>query len=310
MSSVSSRDSQPGAPKVSVVIPTYNRAEFITSAIESVLNQTFRDFELLVVDDGSTDRTGEIVALIRDPRLIFIRQGNAGRSNARNRALALARGAYIAFLDSDDLYLPSKLDLQVQYMDMRPEAGMVYTSACCIDAHGNDLPERYEAKRSGRIYSDIAFFRPVTITLPTVMVRRQILEQVGGFDERMSRFEDTDMWRRVSKVTDIHAIGVDTCKLRTHDDNGLRAQDPDRIVSALEYYSSKIMREDADVSALSLRLGLGGLHYYYGRALMTVTGWETHTWKLFTRALRYWPFYAPLVAAAYIRQTFRRNSHA
>lgn len=294
------------SPRVSVVIPTYNRAQFIASAIESVLTQTFGDFELIVVDDGSTDRTSEIVTSISDPRVVFVRQENAGRSTARNRALALAKGAYIAFLDSDDLYLPGKLALQIQYMDQHPEAGMIYTSACCIDADGNDLPERYEASRSGRIYADIAFFRPVTITLPTVVVRREILEQVGGFDEQMNRFEDTDMWRRVSKVTDIHAISVDTCKLRTHDDNGLRAQNPDQIVSSIEYYARKILREDADVSALRLRQGLGGLHYYYGRAFMTVAGWEAHSRKLFARALGYWPFYAPRVAAAYTLHTFRR----
>lgn len=105
------------SPRVSVVIPTYNRAQFIASAIESVLTQTFGDFELIVVDDGSTDRTSEIVTSISDPRLVFVRQDNAGRSTARNRALALAKGAYIAFLDSDDLYLPGKLALQIQYMD-------------------------------------------------------------------------------------------------------------------------------------------------------------------------------------------------
>ncbi len=292
------------------MIPTYNRAQFISSAIESVLTQTFTGFELIVVDDGSIDETSGIVASIRDPRLIFIQQGNAGRSNARNRALALARGKYIAFLDSDDLYLPGKLALQVEYMDEHPEAGMIYTSACCIDAQGNDLPEKYEAKRSGRIYPDIAFFRPVTITLPTVVVRREIFKQVGGFDERMSRFEDTDMWRRVSKVTDIHAIDVDTCKLRTHGENGLRAQDPDQIVSSIEYYSNKILREDTDVSAWRVRQGLGGLNYYYGRALMTVRGWEAQSWKLFRKSLQYWPFYAPLVAAAYIRHTVFRSGRA
>lgn len=288
-------------PRVSVVIPTYNRAQFISSAIESVLRQSFDDFELIVVDDGSIDRTSEIVTSTRDPRLIAIRQDNAGRSNARNRALAMARGELIAFLDSDDLYLPGKLALQVKYMDEHPEAGMIYTSARCIDGLGNDLPGRYEAKRSGRIYADIAFFRPVTITLPTVMVRKTILEQVGGFDECMSRFEDTDMWRRVSKVTDIHAIDVDTCKLRTHLDNGLSSQNPDQIVSSVEYYSSKILQQDTDVSFLRIQQGLGGLHYYYGRALMTVAGWEAQSWKLFMSALRYWPFYGPLVVAAYIR---------
>jgi glycosyltransferase involved in cell wall biosynthesis len=282
-------------PRVSVIVPTFNRAQFIADAIESVLSQSYRDFELIVVDDGSTDRTGEIVSSIHDPRLIFIRQENRGRSHARNAALNIAQGELVAFLDSDDLYLPGKLEMQVAYMERHPEAGMIYTSARCIDQHGADLPARYRATHSGKIYKHIAFFRPVTITLPTVMVRRSLLTKVGGFDEHMSRFEDTDMWRRLSKEISIHAIDVDTCKLRTHASNTLSAQNPDQIASSLEYYVGKMFDEDSELPGLSVRRRLGALYFYYGKAFMSVPGWRLHGRRMLVTAVRYWPLYSPMM---------------
>ena len=171
------QNTRPSLPTVSVIIPTFNRAEFICSAIKSVLKQTYSDFELIVVDDGSTDDTGLRVRQLNDSRLKYIWQPNHGRSHARNRAILEAKGSFIAFLDSDDLYLPEKLALQVDYFNQHPEVSMIYTSAYCINEAGNRLPETYEATVSGHIYQDIAFFRPVTITLPTVMVRRKVLRR-------------------------------------------------------------------------------------------------------------------------------------
>lgn len=281
-------------PKVSVIIPTYNRAHLIAASIVSVLEQTYSDFEIIVVDDGSTDDTEQRVHGFTDPRIIYIKQENKGRSQARNCALDLARGRYIAFLDSDDLFLPDKLALQVAYLDSHPQVGMVYTSAHCIDYSGNALNERYIASISGKIYKSIAFFRPVTITLPTVMARRELFAEVGGFDVNMHRFEDTDMWRRISKVTHISALPEFTCKLRTHADNNLAAQDHDKIVASLDYYAQKILREDAAMGGLTLRRGLGGLYYYYGRAFLTIPAWRNSGVALLRTAYRYWFLYAGL----------------
>ncbi|MBY3167864.1 glycosyltransferase family 2 protein [Rhizobium laguerreae] len=270
-------------PTVSVIIPTYNRARFIREAIESVFSQTYRDFELIVIDDGSTDETAKIVRALVDNRLNFIRQENRGRSAARNRAIALARGRYIAFLDSDDMYLPDKLAQQVDYMDSHPEDGMIYTSAMCIDGDGNPLnSQRYEAWADGEIYKQVAFFQPVTITLPTVMVRREVLNAVGGFDEAMDRFEDTDLWRRIAKHYRVGILVEATCILRTHGDNTLRSQDPAKIIEAIEYYVAKIFREDADVGMHFLKNGASRLYGYYGRAFMSVPGWR-HQGALLTK---------------------------
>lgn len=291
-------------PKVSVIIPTYNRQDFILEAINSVLSQDFLDFELIIVDDGSTDETSSRIATIQDPRLSYILQDNQGRSHARNRALEVARGQYIAFLDSDDAYLSDKLDIQVSYMDANPSVGMIYTSARCIDENGHELTERYIASVSGRIYRHIAFFRPVTITLPTVMIRRDLFAQVGGFDENMSRFEDTDMWRRLSKATDIYAMAAETCLLRTHSENSLSSQNPTVIMSSIDYYAGKIKREDTELSPWEARKGLGGLYLYYGRAFMTVPGWEDMGRKMLSVAFAYWPPYVFFHAVALTRSRF------
>jgi len=283
-------------PLVSVIIPTFNREKFIGEALHSILQQTFLDFEIIVIDDGSTDGTADVIKLFPTDKLRYIYQKNRGRSNARNHALRLAKGSYIAFLDSDDLYLPSKLELQVSYMEEHPEVGMIYTSAYCMDESGNSINHHYDAKVSGWIYKDIAFFVPVTITLPTVMARREVFDKVGGFDEKMERFEDTDMWRRISKCYLIDAIAKPTCKLRTHSDNSLISQDPQKIVTALDYYSAKIFREDTDMGFTTLRKGVSTLYQYYGYALLTQSEWASLGRALLYKALACWPLSPRLYA--------------
>lgn len=279
-------------PKVSIIIATYNRERFLFEAISSVFAQTYQDFELIIVDDGSTDNTSSMISQFNDARLHYIYQANQGRSHARNAALRLAKGEYITFLDSDDLYLPHKLAIQAAYLDTHAKTGMIYTSAYCIDEDGNLLKHQYDATYSGKIYKQIAFFVPVTITLPTVMLRREILAITGGFDEKMHRFEDTDLWRRISKVTRIDAIHQYTCKLRTHSDNHLLAQEPKHLIHAVHYYAKKIIQEDKRfLSVFELYKGLGGLYYYYASALLAVPGWESYGQKLLNRAYHYWPLH-------------------
>jgi glycosyltransferase involved in cell wall biosynthesis len=261
-------------PKVSIIVATYNRAQFLKEAIESVLTQSFENFELIIVDDGSMDKTREMINNFADNRIKYIYQQNKGRSNARNKAISIAKGQYIAFLDSDDLYLPDKLSLQVDYLDNHPKVGMIYTSALCIEENGNLTSVTYEATASGEIYKEIAFFVPVTITLPTVMVRREVLSAVGLFDEKMHRFEDTDLWRRISKISHIDGIKEYTCKLRTHSNNHLIAQNPDELVSAIHYYAKKIRKEDACKYLTECDEGLAAFYTHYGFALLSIPQWQ------------------------------------
>ena len=197
-------------PAVSVVIPTYNRARFVPAAIESVLAQTFRDLEVIVVDDASTDDTADLLAAtfgarIRVERLPF----NHGRSTARNVGWALARGEFVAFLDSDDLWLPEKLARQVPHFD-RPEIVLSHTWAAKVDPFGQPLcaasaalrGEFVIASRRGFDYSGITQTW-CRIYTSAVVLRRDLLRRIGGFDPRLSNFEDYDLFWRAALVGEI-----------------------------------------------------------------------------------------------------------
>ena len=182
------------SPDISIIIPTYNRAEWIVEAVESVLNQSFTDFELIVVDDGSTDETPEALAVYLD-RLKFISQPNRGVSAARNTGIQFARGKYICFLDSDDLWKPRKLEVQLKEMARHPEFKISYTDEVWIRNGRWANPKKRHQKYSGWILQKLL---PLCIISPSsVMIERVVFEQVGLFDESFPAGEDYDLWLRI-----------------------------------------------------------------------------------------------------------------
>ncbi len=181
--------------EVSIIIPTYNRGWIIEEAIESVLAQNFIDFELIVVDDGSTDNTLEILNSYRDD-ITVLRQNNKGVSAARNRGLSEASGRFIAFLDSDDLWLPEKLSRQVDYFNLNPDAMICQTEEIWVRNGVRVNPKKRHKKLSGMIFEpslDLCLVSP-----SAVMIRRSLFEEVGGFDETLPACEDYDLWLRIS----------------------------------------------------------------------------------------------------------------
>jgi len=183
-------------PRVSVVIPTYNRAHLVAEAIESVLTQSFTDFELIVVDDGSTDQTEEVLRAITDPRLKYLEQPNQGASAARNTGIRAATGEYTAFLDSDDLFLPKKLSLQVALIADNPAVGLVYGKY--LSSIGAGLGG--SMKTAGVCYPQLDLRRLLlgpAFHWSTVLIRRSALEQVGGFDPSVSG-EDWELTLRLA----------------------------------------------------------------------------------------------------------------
>lgn len=184
--------------KVSVVIPAYNSSRFIAEAVASVLTQTFADTEVIVVDDGSTDATGDIVA--RFPGVTCIRKPNGGASSARNFGVRMASGELIAFLDADDVWHPQKLAAQVRLMDLHPDCDLGYTlraevaegmdpGRALLEADGTVSHARFEGLEAG-------FLNPFLCT-STVIVRRSAFDRVGGFDESLPIAEDVDFYLRV-----------------------------------------------------------------------------------------------------------------
>ncbi|MBI3941600.1 MAG: glycosyltransferase [Chloroflexi bacterium] len=189
-------------PQVTVIIPTHNSHGLVTGAIDSVLRQTFADLELIVVDDGSTDNTGELIAAIHDPRLRTIYQRNRERSAARNTGLAAAQGAYVAFLDDDDFFLPEKLELQMQALAQDATAGAVYSDVLLCDSQGHRLKIAATAMGTeGHPTGDIfeALTRKNFLTIGAALVRRTCLPPAIRFDESLSAFEDWDFWLRVAQ---------------------------------------------------------------------------------------------------------------
>ena len=181
-------------PTVSVIIPTYNRWPLLGEAIESVLAQTFTDFELIVVDDGSTDATAAELGKYSS-RLRSISQSRSGVSAARNRGVSAARAPYIAFLDSDDLWLRNKLRDQMRLMAATPEVRISQTDEIWIRNGRRVNPKAKNTKLSGDI-----FLRSLDLCLVSpsaVMIQKMLFEQLGGFDESLPVCEDYDLWLRI-----------------------------------------------------------------------------------------------------------------
>jgi glycosyltransferase involved in cell wall biosynthesis len=206
-------------PTVSVVLPTYDRAEYLGAAVESVLAQTFGDLELIVVDDGSTDGTDRVLAGITDPRLRVVRRPHTGCAAALNAGLAAARGRHIARNDSDVVWSPVLLAELVPLLDGRPELGMVY--ARCDGMHADGTPSG--ATRGGPLrYPDDAFssllYANYTPSIATVF-RRTCLERVGVYDENLTYAEDWDFALRIARHFPVVFVDRVLARIREHPGN-------------------------------------------------------------------------------------------
>lgn len=221
-------------PRVSIVIPTYNRAHFLNEAIESVRSQTVTDWELIVIDDGSIDSTSESLASLMDPRIKVIRQDNMGVAAARNRGAREARASLIAFLDSDDLWLPQKLKIQLDHFEANAKSSICQTEEIWV-RHGRRVnPAMRHAKKSGWIFKDCI---PLCIISPSaVMIRKDAFDALGGFDENFAACEDYDLWLRAALRYEITTLSdALIIKRGGHADQLSRQSSLDRLrIMALE----------------------------------------------------------------------------
>ncbi|MEK7727262.1 MAG: glycosyltransferase [candidate division KSB1 bacterium] len=183
------------SPLISVIIPTFNRAAMLAEAIDSVRAQSERDFELLVIDDGSTDETQRVCASY-GAQLCYFKQDHRGVSAARNFGIAQARGAFITFLDSDDLWQKHKLRRQRAWLAAQPQIMLCYTNEIWIRRGVRVNQKKIHQKAGGWIYP---LCLPRCIISPSsVLMRRELFEHVGGFDETLPICEDYDLWLRVA----------------------------------------------------------------------------------------------------------------
>ncbi len=204
-------------PRVSVILPTYNRAPLLLRALASVLDQTFAAFEVRVVDDGSADATGAVVAGLADPRLHYERIEHAGVAAARNRAVRAARGEWLAFIDSDDEWRPDKLQRQMEMAaDLPPEVAVIYSGAEYID----DATGRLFGVRQPRAGREVRVFDRLLETnwfpFVSVMVRRRCFDEVGPFDESLAYGEDREWLLRVARRYDFYGLADPLVQVHVH----------------------------------------------------------------------------------------------
>lgn len=187
-------------PKISVIIPAYNAMAYLPKTIKSVLNQTFDDFEVIVINDGSSDGIENWFSHLQEPRVKLISQENKGLAGARNTGIATSKSEYIAFLDADDLWEPTKLAKQLHIMEKYPEVGLVYTWVALINEKGEFTGRIFENSAEGYVWKQV-IERNVVECGSVALVRRQCFETCGVFDQNLRSFvEDWDMWLRIASV--------------------------------------------------------------------------------------------------------------
>jgi glycosyltransferase involved in cell wall biosynthesis len=271
---------------VSVIIPAYNAATFIVDTVNSALSQTFTDLEVIVVDDGSKDGTVAALAGFGD-RVRVHQQTNGGVAKARNTGVALATGTWVAFLDADDLWLPQKLERQLEWSGKAP---MVYTDRFNIGARG-DLPEVQSVvtpMRGGDVFEPL--LRDNFITNTSVVIRRELFESLGGFYTGLNGTEDWDLWIRVAERHPIGFVPEPLVKYRFHE-------------GSISRNWARMSRERTQVIARALDLERGRALSWVTRRQIWAETWRTNGWDAgrsgarwnaladYARAALAWPLY-------------------
>ncbi|HYC55948.1 MAG TPA: glycosyltransferase [Candidatus Binatia bacterium] len=244
------------APSVSVIVPTYNRASYLLEAVRSILDQTYPDFEVIVVDDGSTDDTQMAMAGVRDPRLRYVRREHGGISAAMNTGVAASRGRFVARLDSDDAWLPDLLAVLVAELESDARLGFVYGRGRAMTAGGHLLahtvgtPPRFAGRPlESLVYDDC------TCNI-AVVARRTALLEAGPYDETLTAAEDWDIWLRVARTHPFRFIDREVARFRRHDGNVTSLSSPALqavLDCRLRVLDKLFERDDLSPSVMALR---------------------------------------------------------
>ena len=205
---------------VSIIMPVYNGEKFLRETISSVLGQTYRAFELLCIDDGSTDRSEEIIKSFEDTRIKYIYQPNSGSpSSGRNVGIGVSEGKYVAFIDQDDLYEPNSLNEKVSYFERRPETSFVYSNCRIIDEKTNIIANKLveytnKVPLSGHCFREL--FMGIFIPIQGVMIRKDVFSRLGDFHEDLIGTDDYHMWLRICYYYPIRYIDKCLASWRCH----------------------------------------------------------------------------------------------
>lgn len=284
------------AATVSVVIPSYNSAHHITETLESVFNQTYQPREIIVVDDGSTDGTRSMLEKYRD-RIIYVYQKNAGEPAARNTGIRRASGDFIAFLDADDLWLPNKLELQMDYFEKRPEVALVYTDMKQFDENGithESIKEWLKmSPPSGYVFPQL--FAETLFGSGTVVFRKSCVEKVGFFDETFFVGSDYEMWLRMARYFKFGYVDEPLMMYRHHASMATRGLG--RSLQNGVPWEGKVINKilalypeaEKELGRSVVRRRRGRSYFYLGVGFLE-RGEPAEARKLLGEALRLWPW--------------------
>ena len=234
-------------PEVSVIIPSYNSARYLADAVDSVLSQSFRDLEVLVIDDGSTDDTATVARRYRRP-VRYLRQENQGVAVARNRGIAESLGRYIAFLDADDTWLPAKLEAQLEALGKNPGYRACYTAFTVVSSQLAPIQVSRSNRRAGTL-EDLLLRGNVIGSICTVLCERSLLESAGGFDPSLSQCADWDMWTRLAVFTEFLYVDRPLVTYRQHTAN------MSRNAALLEQDSLRVLEKGFAIDGLPDSIG-------------------------------------------------------
>jgi len=305
--------------RVSVVIPCYNGERFIVQAVQSALGQTYRDLEVIVVDDGSKDGSAALLRAIPDSRVRVVTQANAGVSAARNAGVAVSSADYVAFLDQDDLWFPDKLARQLPIIDTAADLGLVYAD-CEIATDGDVVVGRVSDRaplRRGRQFEELIV--DTRVPLSTMLMRRAVFDAVGGFRPKFRYVEDLDLLLRVAARHSIDFVDAPLARYRVHAASvtrtlGLEVATRELVELCEEWMARDAARRPGVARALASALYIAGKTAFYDgdaavgeRYLSESLRRHPHprAW-LFARAMRHAPW-ALLGARSLLR---RARGHA
>jgi glycosyltransferase involved in cell wall biosynthesis len=250
---------------VSVVIPTYNRADEVIGAVESALAQTYGEFDVWVIDDGSTDATEEALAPYRD-RINYMKTSNLGHAGARNHGIRASRGRYLAFLDSDDRWYPEKLERVASEAAKAPGVGLLYTDVVVVDTTRRPLWVQRTPDASGDAY--LGLLKGNFITMSSAVVSRAALERVGLFDETFRLSPDWDLWLRIARQFPIRRVPCAVTEYRAHGADAQSADPSEDWANELRRVIQKAFSKDPQTEAIYGQTVTARLHYAVGRAVL------------------------------------------
>lgn len=277
-------------PLVSTIVPAFNAERYLDLAIDSILSQTYSNIEVLIVDNASTDKTADIINAY-GARVRYLREETKGPAAARNRGLAEAQGEYIAFLDSDDLWLPDKTERQVEYLTEHPEYGVCYSHYEYIDENG-ELYHNTWAKHStqtGVVFEDL-LRHELQLGIGTMMIRRSSLHEAGNFNEKLITAEDTDLFIRLAKYNQFGYIPGPVARYRSHKESLTKQQDvPRGTFKSLDYLVERYPELHPSMSPI-MGYAYAVRHFARGKGAFHKGDYlETRSQSL--QALKYRPLY-------------------